>query len=175
MNNLETLGELFRHMEWADAEVWAATIAHREVAEDARLKERLYHIHMVQRAFLKVWQGAELKLLKPDDFPDMWALLGWARDNYAEFSEYTGGLGKMDLERPIVMPWIEMFEARLGRKAEAPTFHETLIQVAMHSAYHRGQVSTRLRETGAEPPLTDFIVWVWMARPEPHWPERAAA
>jgi uncharacterized damage-inducible protein DinB len=77
----------------------------------------------------------------------------------------------MEMESPVVMPWIEMFEKRLGRKADAPTFHETLLQVAMHSAYHRGQVSTKLRELGGEPPLTDFIVWVWTGKPQPEWPE----
>jgi hypothetical protein len=33
--------------------------------------------------------------------------------------------------------------------------------------YHRGQVATRLRERGGEPPLTDFIAWIWMHRPAP--------
>jgi uncharacterized damage-inducible protein DinB len=77
----------------------------------------------------------------------------------------------MDSNRPIVMPWIEMFEKRLGRKAETPTFYETLLQVSMHSTYHRGQVNTRLRELGAEPPLTDFIAWVWLGKPAAEWPD----
>lgn len=170
MDNLETLQELFRHMEWADALVWTAVLARPEAIADATLKERLYHIHMVQRAFLKVWQDEPLKLPDTADFPDPKSLLGWARENYTEFNEYTGNLTGMDLERPIVMPWIRMFEARLGRKAEAPTFHETMLQVAMHSTYHRGQVNTRLRELGGEPPLTDFIAWVWSARPQALWP-----
>jgi uncharacterized damage-inducible protein DinB len=170
MDNLETLQELFRHMEWADAKVWAAVLARPEAANDNSLKERLYHIHMVQEAFLKVWRGDKLELPASDSIPDLQNLLGWARQNYAEFNEYTGTAASMDLQRPIIMPWIEMFEARLGRKAEAPTFHETMLQVAMHSTYHRGQVSMRLRELGGEPPLTDFIVWVWMGKPEPEWP-----
>jgi uncharacterized damage-inducible protein DinB len=174
MDNLETLQELFRHMEWADAKVWAAVLACPGAVEEAALKERLYHIHMVQRAFLKVWRAEPFEPLEPASFPDLSSLLGWARENYAEFNEYIRGLGGMDLERPIVMPWIEMFEARLGRKADAPTFHETLLQVAMHSTYHRGQVSTRLRELGGKPPLTDFIAWIWSARPQPDWPASAS-
>jgi uncharacterized damage-inducible protein DinB len=171
MDNLEILRELFRHMEWADAKVWATALAHDAATRDARLKERLYHIHMVQRAFLTVWRGLEMKPPQGFDvFQDLESLMDWARENYAEFNEYLGGLGGMDLERPVVMPWIGMFEARLGRKADAPTFHETLIQVAMHSAYHRGQVNIRLRELGAEPPLTDFIAWIWLGKPQPDWP-----
>jgi uncharacterized damage-inducible protein DinB len=170
MDNLETLQELFRHMEWADARVWTAVFARAQLVADSNLKERLYHIHMVQGAFLKVWRGDQFRPVEAASFPDLWALMSWAREGYAEFNEYVAGLGGMDMERPIVMPWIEMFEKRLGRKADAPTFHETLLQVAMHSAYHRGQVSTKLRELGGEPPLTDFIVWVWAGKPQPSWP-----
>jgi uncharacterized damage-inducible protein DinB len=171
MDNLETLRELFAHMEWADAKVWTAVFARPEALEVANLKERLYHIHMVQRAFLKVWKGEPLKPVDAASFADLEALLSWAREGCAEFNEYIAGLDHMDMERPIVMPWIEMFEKRLGRKADAPTFHETLLQVAMHSAYHRGQVNTKLRELGGEPPLTDFIVWVWAGKPPASWPQ----
>ncbi|HKS27436.1 MAG TPA: DinB family protein [Pyrinomonadaceae bacterium] len=170
MDNLETLRELFRHMEWADAMVWTAVLAHEAAAEDDSLKERLSHIHFVQLAFLKVWRGEEVNVEEAESLQDMRAVLSWARSNYAELNEYTRGLENMDMERPIVMPWIKMFEARLGRKADAPSFHETLLQVAMHTAYHRGQVATRLRQLGGEPPLTDFIVWVWVGKPEPSWP-----
>ncbi len=40
----------------------------------------------------------------------------------------------------------------------------------MHSTHHRGQVAARLRELGGEPPLVDFIAWLWWKRPEPEWP-----
>jgi uncharacterized damage-inducible protein DinB len=39
----------------------------------------------------------------------------------------------------------------------------------MHSSYHRGQVAQRLRELGEEPPLSDFIAWIWMDRPGADW------
>lgn len=171
MDNLETLRELYRHMEWADAKLWTAVLARHDEADVDSLKERLYHIHMVQRAFLKVWQGDKLNPVAADSFPDLRSLLGWARENYSELNEYLGDFSEMDLETPVIMPWIAMFEKRLGRKAEAPTFHETLLQVAMHSTYHRGQVSTKLRELGGEPPLVDFIAWVWSAKPQPDWPQ----
>jgi uncharacterized damage-inducible protein DinB len=52
---------------------------------------------------------------------------------------------------------------------------ETARQVAMHSMHHRGQVNARLRELGAEPPLVDYIAWIWRGRPEPMWPRNVAA
>jgi uncharacterized damage-inducible protein DinB len=39
----------------------------------------------------------------------------------------------------------------------------------MHTAYHRGQISTRIREIGGEPPLIDYLYWVWAGRPSPGW------
>ena len=170
METTETLRELFRHMEWADALVWKAVLACPEAMEDSNLRERLYHIHMVQAAFMKVWKNEPLGRVEPKDFPDAASLLSWARENYAKLNEYLGGIAGMDSERPIVVPWIAMFEKRMGRKADAPTFYETLLQVVMHSTYHRGQVNTRLRELGGEPPLTDFIAWIWNGKPEPAWP-----
>ena len=169
MNTLLTIQELFRQMEWADSKVWAAVLALPEAAENAELRERLYHIHMVQRAFLRVWKGEPLKP-QAESFSDSASLLQWAREYYPEVMSYIGDLNDADLERPVVMPWIKMFEARIGRKADVPTLHETLLQVAMHSTYHRGQVNTRLRELGGEPPLTDFIAWIWSGKPQADWP-----
>ena len=42
-----------------------------------------------------------------------------------------------------------------------PTSAETAPHVAMHTTHHRGQVNARLRELGAEPPLVDYIAWLW--------------
>jgi len=41
--------------------------------------------------------------------------------------------------------------------------------VASHSTYHRGQIATRIREIGGEPPLVDFLYWVWSGKPAPQW------
>jgi uncharacterized damage-inducible protein DinB len=45
----------------------------------------------------------------------------------------------------------------------------------MHSAYHRGQVASQLRELGGEPPLTDFVAWIWLDRPPADWGDDEAA
>ena len=52
-----------------------------------------------------------------------------------------------------------------------PYYAESLVQVAMHTTYHRGQVATQIRALGGEPPLTDFVAWIWIGKPEPSWPE----
>lgn len=39
------------------------------------------------------------------------------------------------------------------------TIHEILIHVVNHSTYHRGQIATRIRERGYDPPATDYIFY----------------
>ncbi len=173
MNDLVSLQELFRHMEWADSLIWTAVFASPEASSDTALRDRLHHTHLVQRAFLRVWRG-DYSGPQASSFTDSRSLLHWAREYYAELTRYMSRLNGKGLGRPLAVPWAQMIESRLGRKAEAPSLGETLLQVTMHSAYHRGQVSTRLRELGGEPPLTDFIVWVWLGKPQPAWPAAEA-
>ncbi|HEV2912889.1 MAG TPA: DinB family protein [Pyrinomonadaceae bacterium] len=169
MNTLELLRDLFRHMEWADALVWRAVLSSEAARMDAVVKGRLHHSHMVQRAFLTEWRGwphttnagSELELAD---------LAEWGRDYHALASEYLATLAETSLDKPLVVPWARMVARRLGREPSAPSLGETLLQVAAHSTYHRGQINTRLRELGGEPPLTDFIAWVWSGKPSPEWP-----
>jgi uncharacterized damage-inducible protein DinB len=63
-----------------------------------------------------------------------------------------------------------MLEHHWKRRLATPKVVEAMLQVVMHSGYHHGQVNARLRELGAEPPLTDYIVWLWFDRPPAQWP-----
>lgn len=169
MNDPLTLRELFRHMEWADAVVWAAVCAHAEAFDDAALRERLHHLHLVQHAFLQVWQG-DSSGPQIGGFAESASLLRWAGQYYKDVAAHFDALDSRDLSQPVSVPWTGMFESRLGRKAAVPTLGETMLQVVLHSTYHRGQVNTHLRQFGIEPPLTDFIAWIWMGKPQPLWP-----
>jgi len=50
------------------------------------------------------------------------------------------------------------------------TLVETMLQIPSHSTHHRGQIATRLREIGGEPPITDFIMWAFTGKPAASWP-----
>ncbi len=169
MFDLEGLRELARHMQWADALVWTAALSNAGVADDLALRGKLFHIHMVQRAFLSVWQGGPLRP-PPSDSPELPETLESARGYYSELSSFLSALGEDELQRPVELPWAGGFARRFGRDPSTPSLAETLLQVTLHSTYHRGQVNTRLRELDIEPPLTDYIAWVWFDRPGPQWP-----
>lgn len=169
MMNLDSLRELIQHMQWADALVWSAALANPEVVGDLALRGKLFHTHMVQRAFLSVWQSETLQR-PPSDPPDLLTTLAGARDYYSDLTPFFNALGEDELKRSVALPWAGRFAQGLNREPVVPTLGETLLQVALHSTYHRGQVNVRLREVGIEPPLTDYIAWIWFGRPEPQWP-----
>jgi uncharacterized damage-inducible protein DinB len=166
---LDVLRDLYRHMEWADAAVWRAALAHPPAARDARLRNLILHLHTVQRAFLLVWTQEELTFPDDGQFPDIGSIREWTYPVYARATRFLDSVTAAALERPVVMPWAAQLATRLGRTPDDPTLAETIFQVTSHSTYHRGQVNARLRELGAEPPLVDFIAWVWFGRPEPDW------
>jgi uncharacterized damage-inducible protein DinB len=174
MNTLELLRDLFRHMEWADAVVWRAVLASASAAADPAMKSKLHHLHMVQRAFLNVWRemphtrndGSELSVEE---------LARWARDYYGPAWEYLDTVSEWQLDKPVSLPWARMLTSDLGREPSVPSLGETMMQIAAHSTYHRGQINARLRELGDVPPLTDFIAWIWLGKPAAEWPADAEA
>jgi uncharacterized damage-inducible protein DinB len=169
MMNITALIDLYRHMEWADAAVWASVLASKSGQVDAKLQEYLYHLHVVQRAFLRTWHGEPRETPYPA-FNDAPSLMLWGRTYYSEAFAYLGTVSDEKVSEPMPVPWAAMVEQMLGHAAATTTVGETLLQVALHSLYHRGQVNARLREIGGEPPLVDYIAWVWLGRPVPNWP-----
>ena len=169
MTNADTVRELFRHMEWADAAIWTAVLARESCRTDARLQEILYHLHVAQRAFLRTWRNEPREAPYPQ-FDDACPLMQWARAYYGEAMAYLHGASDEAMSQPMPLPWSDMVKQKLGRMPEVTTIGETALQVAMHSAHHRGQANARVREAGGEPPLVDYIAWVWLGRPQAAWP-----
>lgn len=170
--DINTLTDLYRHMEWADAAVWAAVLACESGQSDAKLREYLYHLHLVQRAFLRTWRGEPRETPYPT-FDDGWSLMAWARTYYAEAFAHLEAMSDEKTSEPMPVPWAAMVEQRLGRAPATTTIGETALQVVLHSQYHRGQINARLRQFGGEPPLVDYIAWVWLGRPKADWPSAA--
>ena len=163
---LQAIRDLYRHMQWADASVWRAVLATPAAAEDAALREKLHHIHTVQRGFFTVWNGSKPEWRKVESFGENRELMDWSRAYYAELEPFLETLSEDRLDGEMNMPWARHFMP----EAASTSFRDTLLQAAMHSGYHRGQVNTRIRELGGEPPNVDYIMWCWQGRPRPSWP-----
>jgi uncharacterized damage-inducible protein DinB len=173
---IDGLRQLFRHMEWADAEVWRAVLAHEPAVGDPRLRELLTHLHLVQRVFLVVWQKQPFDLSRGQpQFATALDLRDWAQGYYGEATRFLAELDEVSLTGETVMPFVKAIEAQVGRTFATTTLRDTIVQVTSHSTYHRGQVNARLREVGGHPPLVDYIAWIWFGRPAPNWSAAAAA
>ncbi len=147
-------------MEWADATVWSAIRRLDHI--DENLTERLQHLHGTQHAFLMIWRK------QPLDFSNVPAdVEQWAREYYAELPKFLTGIDASALDCTLNMPWADRYAKEIA--AHPTTLGETMLQVASHSAYHRGQINTRIRQLGGKPPLVDYIAWLWSGRPAPPW------
>ncbi len=155
---VEMLRSLYAHLFWADAAIFQA-VRNYAAADDA-LRTTLHHIVLVQRFFLSRFLDRpfdlETELVQP---PTLDAFESLFRAAHAEELAIVNQLDMASLSRIVLLPHLPDAHA---------TFAEALMQVVMHSQYHRGQCAARLRALGAKPPLTDFIVWI-AGRPAPVW------
>ena len=168
--NIEFFTDLYRHMEWADSAVWKAVRECEAAKSDAKLLVYLTHIHTVQQFFLRTWRGEPPPASLPT-FEAAEPLLDWAHPYYDEVFSYLATFGTDRISEPVPLAWAARVEKMLGRAPATTTIGDTILQVSLHTLYHRGQVNARLREVGGTPPLVDYIAWVWFGRPGPNWAE----
>lgn len=154
------LRDLYGHQFWADAEHWRAIGAHPPAREDKAIRDRLHHVHLVQRSFMWIVgdRATPFQLSKPDDFKSFDELIAYGRESHEHVRRLLDALTDARLGESVSPPWVKDPPFTL-------TVAEAMTQCAMHSHYHRGQNATRLRELGGEPPLTDLILWYWKGRP----------
>jgi len=161
---LDTLYDLYAHQEWADAEHWTAIESCPAALSDDEIRERLTHLHTVQRGFLKVFKGELMDV--EEEFkrkPPLPELKSSARVYHGEALAFLKDLSAERLDEKLVVPWFT--------GGFSPTLREGALQGVMHSQYHRGQNATRIKRLGGKPPLTDYIVWVYKGRPSGLWPD----
>jgi uncharacterized damage-inducible protein DinB len=161
-------GELLTHMEWADAQTWRAIRNTPAASSDDRLKWLCHHSHLVQSIYLQAWRGDPFQLTKLTDYPDLQSIEDWTRPYYPLVAAFAESVDESRFAQPVNFPWSEMIVEKFGQALPA-TLSESAFQIFTHTAYHRGQIATRIRELGGEPPLVDFIYWVWAGKPAPEW------
>ena len=166
--NAREFRELITHMEWADAECWRAVRDLPQAKSDDRLKYLFHHIHLVQWVYLQAWRGDPFVVTELSSYADLAAVESWARPYYREVAGYANAVEESQFDRPVDFPWKNLIVEKFGQELPV-TLGESAWQVFSHSTYHRGQLATRIREIGGEPPVMDFLVWVWGGKPAPAW------
>jgi uncharacterized damage-inducible protein DinB len=163
---LDHLRDLFGHLEWADSLMWQAVESQPGALEQGDIAKRFRHFHSTQYAYLGLLRGGNFDLRQfVDRYGDSVPIAQVKKnaiDVHKELRQFLDGMSESQLEEKILIPWFK-----------EPTFIVTvgqaLVQVAMHSQYHRGQNATKLREAGGTPPTLDFVLWIWKGRPKPEW------
>ena len=160
---------LLKHMQWADAEIWKKVLSFPSAENDERIKKLLYHLHQVQYAFYFLWNELPLEIPKSEVFSDLNSIAKWGFDYQQNLNGFLSSTKSDEKDKVIQIPWSVFIERKTKQKVVPATLEETMMQVASHSTYHRGQINSRFRELGGEPASVDLIVWIWLGKPNADW------
>jgi len=157
--NLEDFRTLYDYNSWANHRTLEASAAltpeqfTREMGSSfSSVRDTLAHIYGAEWIWLERWHGRSPGLPPATDFPDFESV----RRRFAEIDrnlvDYVASLTQDDLQR------IMTFKNLAGVPYSQP-LAPCLQHVANHSTYHRGQVTTLLRQLGAKAVATDLIAF----------------
>ena len=109
------------------------------------IRDTVTHLYAAEWAWHSRWQGqSPAALLPADQFPDLAALRSAWIGHEQKMRAYVDGLGEDGVERVIE------FKLLSGQAGASPVW-QMLQHVVNHASYHRGQVTTMLRQIGAVP------------------------
>jgi uncharacterized damage-inducible protein DinB len=156
----EELRTLFEYDSWANERTCNAceALTPEEFLRDMKssfpsVRDTLGHLMGAQFIWLERFRDRSPSGLPPvDKYQDLTSLRGaWAVIRL-DLLEYIHGLSESDVEHPFEY---RNFRGDLFRDSPGPV----LQHLANHGSYHRGQVTTLLRQLGAKPVGTDLIAF----------------
>ncbi len=158
--NPEHLRLLYHYNAWANHRVLDASsaLSSEQLTRDLRssfpsVRDTLAHILGGEWVWLEFWHGRSPSALPPgSEFPDHASLRARWAELERELLEFVAGVSPADLDRVIEYRNIR------GNRFAYP-LRSMLLHLANHGTYHRGQVTTMLRQLGAAPMATDLIVY----------------
>lgn len=148
------LARLFEHLEWADANARDAVAAMpRGTPDAARALQIFAHVLGTEQVWLSRLRGV------PSRYPvwpqlDLESATELTTRTARELRRYVAEVierGELEREIDYANSAGQTFRGRID---------DILMHVAMHGAYHRGQVALLVRQGGGEPASTDYIAFV---------------
>ena len=122
------------------------------------IRETVVHTYAAEWAWYSRWQGqSPTALMTSDAFPDVAALRRAWTEQEQKTRAFLEDVGEAGLTR--------VFEYQLlsGQPGATPLW-QMLQHVVNHASYHRGQVTTMLRQLGAEPPKSMDMIAFYRAK-----------
>jgi uncharacterized damage-inducible protein DinB len=157
---LDAICELYDYNHWANQRVLSAMtpltddMFTRNMGNSfVSLRDTLAHILGAEWIWLERWLGRSPKaLLSASDFPTLQALQRrWAAVRLDQ-NQYIQTLVPDRLNDDV------SYTNTRGERYSYALWRQ-MLHVINHSSYHRGQVTTLLRQMGAEPAGTDLLVY----------------
>lgn len=157
---LDAIRELYDYNHWANQRVLSAMtpltddMFTRNMGNSfVSLRDTLAHILGAEWIWLERWLGRSPKaLLNASDFPTLQALQRrWAAVRLDQ-NQYIQTLVPDRLNDDV------SYTNTRGERYSYALWRQ-MLHVLNHSSYHRGQVTTLLRQMGAEPAGTDLLVY----------------
>jgi len=161
--NAETVRLQADYTQWADLRMFdaVAKLAPEAFLRDLgsslkSVRDTVVHLVSAQAVWHGRWIGKPLPaMFDPAQFPDLPSIRARWEALWAELGPFLGSKSDADLAAGVRY-----------RNFKGDEFAYSLGQLAMHltnhSTYHRGQVTTLLRQLGAQPVATDFVLWLGM-------------
>jgi uncharacterized damage-inducible protein DinB len=107
------------------------------------IRDTIAHIYAAEWAWYERWLGrSPTALLPADQFPDLEALRRTWTDLETKVRAYVQQLGAVDT--------IVQYTLLSGHSGASPIW-QMVQHVVNHASYHRGQITTMLRQIGAQP------------------------
>jgi uncharacterized damage-inducible protein DinB len=149
----EDLRTLLDYHYWARDRVLAAVepLTQEQFTRDLgssfrSIRDTLAHLYFAEWAWYSRWQGTSPTAQLPMDmFPDLPAIRTLWKEHEPKMRTFLETLGENGINR--------VFEYKLlSGTPGASVFWHMLQHVVNHGSYHRGQVTTMLRQLGMAPP-----------------------
>jgi len=162
MISIATLGELYEYNYWArDRQLKAcAALSSEQLLQPMgnsfpSVRDSLVHLLMVEWLWLERWQGRPVTkqdTLKfaGENFPTVEAISEPWQPVEQAVRGYLHSLKDSDLTTPFTYTNLQGKEATYA-------LWRTLFHLVNHQTYHRGQVTTLLRQLGVQAVATDYI------------------
>lgn len=157
---LKDIRELFDYNRWANHRALAASgklegdaFTRPMGSSFSSLRDTLAHILGAEWIWLERWLGRfPTALLDAADFPTVQSLASRWEIVERDHTRFFQALTPQDVEKNLA------YLNRSGQRFSYPLWRQ-MVHVVNHSSYHRGQVTTLLRQLGAEAIDTDFLVY----------------
>lgn len=158
--DVKSVQALYEYNRWANLRIFhcVSGLTADQFARDMgssfpSIRDTLVHIVSAEWGWLERWRGRSPRSLwNPADFCDARALeKRWAEveSDQAQFVR--------ELDQELLGKVITYVNLR-GESWAYPLWQQ-MVHVVNHSTYHRGQITTLIRQVGAKPIATDFLIF----------------